>query len=360
MLVADVPEATRSADLHGLLLLVAGYAPSGSMTVMRAELAAGRQAEVATGILQVATERRLPLSAADRSLLASIVPQDPRLSLLPEFQNGRLPGLMYRFRAALPAPGVFTGEVPPVLDLTSAPGAWVEACTDAVDRAAVQAAEMTAGSTALYRSWRLAPPTRPSRVYLLEADVSSVELAALTAQIQRSLAEAGESDPQVEVYRPEAMLPPYQRAARGSSALLWHVWAEAPAVQLCRVFDRADAENGPQFDAGHPQLVGDELELTARYLQSGSPLLTTTEPMADVVDPQRGLVVPMNYRTDGSWVWTDTVTYYLRTYGLSPDPDLLAHLRAVGFAMPRVDAVAQHRALASLYLPAEAEPVWVV
>jgi hypothetical protein len=66
----------------------------------------------------------------------------------------------------------------------------------------------------------------------------------------------------------------------------------------------------------------------------------------------------MNYLTDGSWVWTDPVSYYLRVHALRPDPELLDHMRAVGFAMPQVDTVAAHRAMASLYLPAE--PVWVI
>ena len=358
--MTDAPEANRSAELHGLLLLVAGYAPSVTVTALREDLAAGRQAEVATGIVEVVAERRLPLSPIDRAVLADVVPDDARLPLLPQFEGNALPGLMYMFRAALPAPGVFDGEAPPVLDLTFAPGAWIEACTDAIDLAAVEAVQVSAGSVALYRSWRYAPPTQPSRVFLLEAEVPADELAVLTARVQEALTEAGQTDPQVEVYRPDSVLPPYQRTARGSSALLWHARSEATAVQLCRVFDRADAENGPQFDAGHPQLFGDELELAARYLESGSPLLTTTERMPDVVDPQRGQVVPMNYRTDGAWVWTDTVTYYLRVYGLSPDPDLLAHMRAAGYAMPVVDSLDAHRAMASLYLPAEAEPVWTI
>jgi hypothetical protein len=38
----------------------------------------------------------------------------------------------------------------------------------------------------------------------------------------------------------------------------------------------------------------------------------------------------MNFRTDGTWIWTDAVTFYLEEYHLAPEPDLLAHLRAVG------------------------------
>jgi hypothetical protein len=356
--MTDVPEVSRVGKLHGLLHLVAGYAPAEALTAMRADLAAGREPEVAAGIVNVVSDRRLPLSPADRAVLAGIVPDNPRLPLLAQHESGQLPGLMYRFQAALPAPEVFKGQVPPVLDLTSAPDLWVQACLDDVDRAVVQATELTAGAVALFRSWRYAPPVPPSRVYLLEADVPIAELAALTAQIQQVLTERGQSDPQVEVYSPESALPPYQRTARGAAALLWTADNDAPTVRLSRVFDRADADEGPQFDAHHPRMSGTEVDLVAGYLDDGSPLLTTTERMLDVVDPQRGRIVPMNYLTDGRWVWTDTVSYYLRVHALRPDPELLEHMRAVGFAMPQVDAVAAHRAMASLYLPAE--PVWVI
>ena len=29
-------------------------------------------------------------------------------------------------------------------------------------------------------------------------------------------------------------------------------------------------------------------------------------------------MVPLSFRTDGSWIWTDAVSYFLRTYALSP------------------------------------------
>ena len=84
------------------------------------------------------------------------------------------------------------------------------------------------------------------------------------------------------------------------------------------------------------------------------------EPGPDVLDPRRGDVVPMSYRTDGTWVWTETVTYYLETYGLSPDVDLLTHIQALGHRMPAVDAVAEHRAMVALTAPAEQPPAWSV
>ncbi|SDP99237.1 hypothetical protein [Lentzea jiangxiensis] len=52
--------------------------------------------------------------------------------------------------------------------------------------------------------------------------------------------------------------------------------------------------------------------------------------MDDVVEPARTATVPTNFVTDGMWVWTDIVTYYLRNYRLAPEPLLLQHIRQQG------------------------------
>jgi hypothetical protein len=77
--------------------------------------------------------------------------------------------------------------------------------------------------------------------------------------------------------------------------------------------------------------------------------------IADVMDNRRHAVVPMNFRTDGHWVWADAVAYYLRTYGLAPDADLLEHIRARQYEVAVVDAVASHRALAALHVQTSSE-----
>jgi hypothetical protein len=94
------------------------------------------------------------------------------------------------------------------------------------------------------------------------------------------------------------------------------------------------------------------------YLYAGEPLLVTTAQMDDVVDPERGNSVPMNFRTDGTWIWTDTTTYYLEQHRMAPDTDLLEHIRSVRYRMPALDGVALHRAMAVLQAPSEDEPVW--
>ncbi|WP_035792345.1 hypothetical protein [Kitasatospora mediocidica] len=133
--------------------------------------------------------------------------------------------------------------------------------------------------------------------------------------------------------------------------------------ELASVFDTVDPVTGPGFAADRPR-IDDSVERAAllRYLQAGEAVLMTPMLMDDVVEPSRLAVVPMTYRTDSSWIWTDTVTYYLDRYALAPEPGLLAHLRArcAAGVTPEADADVLERAVAFILTPPEeaAEPVW--
>ncbi|GAA2564486.1 hypothetical protein GCM10010435_41080 [Winogradskya consettensis] len=236
----------------------------------------------------------------------------------------------YEFRPAL------TGEPGPMmLDLTDGSG------QDTVDAAAVAAVAGVPDAQALWRAWWFGPDAGPERVFLIEADSDRAASALLAV--------TGEDDARVESYLAGDTPPDHLRAARGRSALLWSA-EPAVAIQLARVFDRADPVTGPMFDPEHPTMTGpDQPHLVLGYLNGGQVLLATTDRMTDILDPARGAVVPMSYRTDGTWIWTDTVGYYLTTYGLSPDADLLAHIRAHDHTVPAVSAAAAHRALAVLF-----------
>ncbi|WDZ83746.1 hypothetical protein [Micromonospora cathayae] len=279
--------------------------------------------------------------------LAGRVPDDVLADARFRLADGVLPGPVtpvlapvtaYAFRAATDA------GAPPLLDLTGAE-------VDPPDRAATAAVAGLAGATALWRTWRGPaswdpPGTAPTRVYLLAADVPLGRLPALAATLMRALADAGVTAPQVEAYPPGDDLPGYQRSARGASALLWAAGVRPP-VRLARVFDRGGAD-GPRFDPDHQRLAAPERDRVAAWLAAGEPILATTQTATDIVDPARGAVVPLSFRTDGQWVWTDTVTYYLRRYGLAPDRELLDHIRAREYTAVEVDAVGEHRALATL------------
>ncbi|MET0132610.1 MAG: hypothetical protein ABW215_03355 [Kibdelosporangium sp.] len=116
-------------------------------------------------------------------------------------------------------------------------------------------------------------------------------------------------------------------------------------LKVARVFDLGDP---PGFAPEHPRMTGDAREWVLTYLKAGNTVMTTPGRLPDVVDPARGAVVPAGVRTDGTWVWTDTITYYLEVHGLAPDPDLLGHIEAATGPPRRSDTATLQRALAAL------------
>jgi hypothetical protein len=91
------------------------------------------------------------------------------------------------------------------------------------------------------------------------------------------------------------------------------------------------------------------------YLEAGAVLLTTDLFGEDAVAP-RGARVPLDIRTDGTWIWTDATAYYLRHYRIAPHIDLLAHILAARGRPPRPDTVTLFRAMAMLAQPDAGPP----
>jgi hypothetical protein len=56
--------------------------------------------------------------------------------------------------------------------------------------------------------------------------------------------------------------------------------------------------------------------------------------------------VPLNFRTDGTWIWAGAVPHYLRKYGLPPEPEFVAHIARLGFQPPAVDEATKDVAVA--------------
>src|SRR5262249_43140631 len=121
---------------------------------------------------------------------------------------------------------------------------------------------------------------------------------------------------QVEAYVRGTDLPAYQRLARAHGELLW-ARSPAPEIRTAVLFDEVDPVRGA------------------------------------------GFTVPVDFRTDGIWVWTSATTYYLERHHLAPDPGLVAHVRARGYQRPELDGVDIHRALAALQASEGEEPGWV-
>lgn len=121
------------------------------------------------------------------------------------------------------------------------------------------------------------------------------------------------------------------------------------AVRIARVFAPSPSEPRPG-DPGQSWLAdAAERERIAAYLRGAPLILVTTALAQDQLDPGRGKVVGASYRTDGGWVWSDALTYYVRVHGLAPEAELLDWIRAHDYVCPSPDDAAQDDALRGLY-----------
>ncbi|KFU75209.1 hypothetical protein SAMN04489729_7094 [Amycolatopsis lurida] len=347
-----------TAELHQVLLRLAGWLPDDVLARARSLLAHDRCAEVARLLAFAGRRSVLPLGEDDLDALAELLESeghDPAvleaIELIPENP---------------PLPWQFSPD-------------WGETGDDGNDEGADNAmlisalaeqdflAELTEkpGVRGVWSTVRRpdgdVPFPKPRVIYVVEIDdeVDDVdEPVALAAQLQDTLIAAGERDPQVEIVSMHVVRPRYQRTAQMQGKLLWSPHGDAE-IKVARVFDEVDPENGPRFASDH-ETMDDEDERTwiLEYLDSGIELLVTTGTMGDIVDPAQGSVVPMNFRTDGVWVWTDTVTYYLETHHLAPDSELLEHIRAAGGLPSSLDTVTLGRAVAALSPAQGRQPVW--
>lgn len=318
------------AGLHALLLRMAGRLPDELVHQARGWLAAGDEEAVREAVAFAVLSAGMPVLPDDAALLGSF-PADA--FTLDPFE----PYLGYRFAPV--APALLEEVVPYSLDLSvpyDGPGA-----PDEIDTALV--AHCAPPLEAVWRTWRFPDASWPAprRVYLARTTGDPV---AAAASLAAALEAAGETDPQVEAWDDALELPLYQRTALNFAALLWSA-RPATAISVARLYD----EPGPSFALGHPLLASGERERVLRYLEAGAPLVLTAEFAVDVVEPPRGAVVPVAFRTDGAWIWSEGAAYYVAEYGLAPDPGLLAHIEAAGDEPAAVDDVTFHRALSRLY-----------
>src|SRR2546421_4746100 len=147
-------------------------------------------------------------------------------------------------------------------------------------------------------------------------------------------------------------------ASRASMARLYRemTWGDM-TMRIGGVFDGVDEITGRAVVApDHVRLDPAERVRVGAYLRAGTEVMSTTATDVDQVEPDRGEVVPMGFRTDGEWVWSDEVPYYVETYGLAPEPDLYRHIVNHGYRPPVPDADAATRAQRALEVPAGAAP----
>lgn len=77
-----------------------------------------------------------------------------------------------------------------------------------------------------------------------------------------------------------------------------------------------------------------ERAAVAAYLRGAPMVLACWGLDPDPFDPARPEVVPAHLRSDGRWVWPESLAYFAERYGVPPEPDLLAHIQEQGYEWP--------------------------
>ncbi|MFC4082607.1 glycohydrolase toxin TNT-related protein [Amycolatopsis samaneae] len=108
-----------------------------------------------------------------------------------------------------------------------------------------------------------------------------------------------------------------------------------PHFRIARIFDTIGPAGRPVLN--RPELEVEEQDRLLEYLDHAPLVVTERGYDIDRLAQTPEATVPVAFHSDGQWIWPAAVNFYLRTYGVSPEPDLIEHVRSVGFALPPVD-----------------------
>ncbi|MFD9960387.1 glycohydrolase toxin TNT-related protein [Amycolatopsis sp. NPDC058986] len=108
-----------------------------------------------------------------------------------------------------------------------------------------------------------------------------------------------------------------------------------PHFRIARIFDTIGPAGRPVIN--RPDLEVEEQDRLLEYLDHAPLVVTERGYDIDRLAQTPEATVPVAFHSDGQWIWPAAVNFYLRTYGVSPESDLIEHIRSVGFALPPVD-----------------------
>ena len=345
---AEVDLIQDRAHMHYALLRLAGRAPDDVLLHCRELNARDDVAGAASALMFAITQYRLQIDSRDAALCQRLLFGQPLAAGVDELETVE-GDVMTSYVFDHPdgsGPDPFTGEELPPPVLTPS----VDGDATTVRTAAEWATGRPEDVVGLWRVVRSPsngatwPPPRTVWVAEVADDADAVQVTADLVDLLRA---AGVPLPLVEVYHIGTRLPAYQDVGRLRGELVAFsepaVGSDDPVV--ARVFDHVDDDGQPGFRDDHEILDDDERESIGEYLAAGEPLLMTTGLIEDVLDADRGEVVPLSFRTDGSWIWVDAIEYYLVEHGIAPDPVFLAHLREQAGGVPAPSGVQLYRAL---------------
>ncbi|SFQ23776.1 Protein of unknown function [Amycolatopsis arida] len=107
-----------------------------------------------------------------------------------------------------------------------------------------------------------------------------------------------------------------------------------PRFRIARIFDGVGPGGRPLIN--RPDLDVDEQDRLLEYLDNAPVVVPGRGYDVDRLATTPEATVPVAFHSDGNWIWPAAVNYYLREYGVSPEPDLVQHIQAAGHTVPEV------------------------
>jgi hypothetical protein len=109
----------------------------------------------------------------------------------------------------------------------------------------------------------------------------------------------------------------------------------AGTPRLARLFDGESPAGTPWFSPERLRIPEPlRRERLAAYLLGGRLVVRVAGHSPDPMDPDRGEPISLSYRTDGVWVWPESLAHYLRVRGVAPELEFLCHIEERGYRPP--------------------------
>ncbi|MFC9896549.1 hypothetical protein ACFVMC_22920 [Nocardia sp. NPDC127579] len=111
-------------------------------------------------------------------------------------------------------------------------------------------------------------------------------------------------------------------------------WFPGQSLRKAKRYDLDEWEMEANEREPLPAAVAEQV---AAYLRDAPVAHTDDDPWIDPLDPEEPEIIPPNFYTDGTWIWTEDVPFQLRVRNMSPEPDFVEHIAANNFRFPDID-----------------------
>jgi hypothetical protein len=128
----------------------------------------------------------------------------------------------------------------------------------------------------------------------------------------------------------------------------------ARRFRIARIFDGTGPSGRPMVN--RPPIDEDERGNLVDYLSSARMILPERGLDTDYLAGDGRAAVPVTFHSDGTWIWPAAVPYYLRVYGLPPEPELVEQARSADYHPPDVDDATSAAAATNITGPPRADP----